>query len=407
MAKKSGGKKAKEPAAKPKAASTMQAIASKVRQAGPAKAASAKTPDAAGQPAADQPKLEISASRNFVGWLREQKSSLAFTTYQGSKIFLIGLQADDRLSIYERTFERCMGLWATADSLYVSSVFQIWRFQNALQPGQSHGDFDRLYIPQVAWTTGDLDVHDLGVDRNGRLVFVNTLFSCLATVSDAHSFIPLWKPSFISRLAAEDRCHLNGLAMDNGLPRYVTAVAATDAADGWRDHRGDGGVVIDVQADKVVAQGLSMPHSPRLYRGRLWLLDSGTGHFGWVDPASGKFEPVAFCPGYLRGLAFSGKYALVGLSKPREKTFSGLALDATLAAKKAEPQCGLMVIDLDSGDAVHWIKISGIISELYDVAMLPGVRRPAALGLKADDIKRTVTIGDFGALVTDPVSGSA
>ena len=342
----------------------------------------------------DKPKLEVTFSRHFASWLAEENISLAFTTYQASKVFLIGLQPDDRMSIFERTFQRCMGLWADGDALVLSSAFQIWRLQNAMEPGQAHDGYDRLYIPQMAWTTGDLDVHDLAVDENGRVVFVNTLFGCLATVSDTHSFVPLWQPPFVSRLAAEDRCHLNGLAMENGQPRYVTAVAASDVTDGWRDHRRDGGVLLDVSSDEPVLSGLSMPHSPRLRDGKLWVLDSGRGYLGSIDIDKGAFEPLAFCPGYLRGLAFHGKYALVGLSKPRERTFTGLELDDNLKEKGAEPRCGLFVIDLESGDTVQWMRIEGFVTELFDVAVLPGVRRPAALGLKSAQIKHTVTVGD-------------
>jgi uncharacterized protein (TIGR03032 family) len=138
-----------------------------------------------------------------------------------------------------------------------------------------------------------------------------------------------------------------------------------------------------------------MPHSPRLYRDRLWLLNSGTGEFGTVDLDSGAFEPVAFCPGYMRGLGFTGDYAVVGLSKPRDnKTFTGLALDGRLADKNAEAQCALQVIDLKTGDAVHWLRIEGIVEELYDVVVLPGVQRPMALGFKTDEIRRTIIVED-------------
>jgi uncharacterized protein (TIGR03032 family) len=216
----------------------------------------------------------------------------------------------------------------------------------------------------------------------------------LATVSETHSFVPVWQPPFISKLAAEDRCHLNGLAMREGQPRYVTAVSQSDVTDGWRDKRRDGGCVIDVGSNQVIVTGLSMPHSPRLYRDKLWLLNSGTGEFGVVDVNRGEFESVAFCPGYLRGLAFSGDFAIVGLSKPREnKTFSGLALDERLQSKQAEPRCGLLVIDLRSGDIVHWLRIEGIVTELYDVAVLPGMRRPMAIGFKTDEIRRIVRVG--------------
>ena len=345
--------------------------------------------------ASEQPKLELTGSRQFPAWLAEHKLSLAFTTYQTGKLFLIGMKEDDRLSVFERTFNRCMGLWADAQTLYMSTLFQLWRFENVLGEGETADGYDRLYVPRVAWTTGDVDAHDVVVDRNGRVVFVNTLFSCLATVSESDSFVPLWRPPFITRLAAEDRCHLNGVALKNGTPAYVTAVARADAHEAWRDHRRDGGVVIDVKSGDIVVEGLSMPHSPRVHDGKLWLLDSGNASFGYVDLQRGRFEPVAFCPGYARGLAFIGHFAVVGLSKPREnKTFSGLALDERLREKNIEARCQLQVIDLKRGDVVHSLRIEGVVSELYDVVALPGVRRPTALGFKTDEIRRVISIGE-------------
>lgn len=342
-----------------------------------------------------QPRLEMMGTRHFTDWLAEQRVSLAFTTYQSGKVFFIGLQPDGRLSVFERTLNRCMGMFATPDAqtLYISTLFQLWRFERANAEGQGYNGYDALYIPQVGYTTGDLDIHDLAVDANGRVVFVNTLFSCLATTSETHSFTPLWRPPFISKLAAEDRCHLNGLAMEDGRPRYVTAVSESDVNDGWREHRSGGGVVIDVQSNEIIARGLAMPHSPRLYQGKLWLLNSGTGEFGHVDIAGGRFEPVSFCPGYLRGLAFTGHYAVVGLSESRHnKTFDDLPLKERMAAKQAEPRCGLQVIDLRTGDNVHSLRISGIVEELYDVVTLPGVVRPMALGFVSEEIRRVITV---------------
>jgi uncharacterized protein (TIGR03032 family) len=108
------------------------------------------------------------------------------------------------------------------------------------------GPFDAVYIPQVAHFTGDLDTHDLAFDPHGRILFVNTLFSCLSRVSESRSFTAIWKPPFTSRLAAEDRCHLNGLALKDGRPAFATAVSTTDVTDGWREHRRDGGVIVDI-----------------------------------------------------------------------------------------------------------------------------------------------------------------
>ncbi|HLQ43876.1 MAG TPA: TIGR03032 family protein, partial [Planctomycetaceae bacterium] len=334
------------------------------------------------------------ASRQFTSCLAEQRVSLAFTTYQTGKLFLIGLQPDGRLSVFERTFNRCLGLWGDGQTLWMTSLYQLWRFENALDAGQMANGYDRVYVPQVGYVTGDLDIHDVAVDADGRVVFVNTLFGCLATISDRHSFVPLWKPPFLSKLAAEDRCHLNGLALESGRAAYVTSVSQSDVADGWRERRRDGGCVIDVRTNETIVSGLSMPHSPRVSRDQLWLLNSGTGHFGRVERSTGQFEPLTFCPGYLRGLSFIGDYAVVGLSQCREnRTFQGLQLDDNLKSHDAEAHCGLCVIDLRSGDLVHWLWLEGIVRELYDVVALPGVRRPSALGFKTDEIRRTISIG--------------
>ena len=247
------------------------------------------------------------------------------------KLFLLGCGLENRLAVFERTFNRAMGLWADGQTLWLSTLYQLWRLENLLRPGELYQGHDRLYVPKVGYTTGDLDVHDVAIDGTGRVIFVATGFGCLATLSERASFTPLWRPPFLSRQAAEDRCHLNGLALVDGKPRYVTAVSTSDVVDGWRDKRGDGGVVLEIPAGRVVAAGLSMPHSPRWYRDRLWLHNSGTGHFGFVDQENDKFEPLAFCPGYLRGLTFVGDCAVVGLSRPRrDKTFGDLALDTEL-----------------------------------------------------------------------------
>ena len=347
-----------------------------------------------------EPWVEVTASRQFPAWLAEMRLSLAFTTYQAGKLFLLGLQPDGRLAVFERTFNRCMGLHGDGQTLWLSALYQLWRFENTLAPGELYNGADRLYVPKVGYTTGDLDIHDVAVESSGRVVFVNTRFGCLATLNERASFTPLWRPPFLSKLAPEDRCHLNGLALEDGKARYVTAVSASDVADGWRDKRSEGGVVVDVRSNEIVAAGLSMPHSPRMHRGKLWLLNAGTGFLGSIDLAKGKFEPLTFCPGFLRGLAFAGDYAIVGLSGPRhdKKTFGGLALDDELIRRGAEARSGLQVIDLRNGDVVHWLRLEGMVTELYDVATLPGVVRPMALGFKTDEIQRLLTVGEPGVL---------
>ncbi len=339
----------------------------------------------------------LTTSRGFDSWLHRAQGSLAFTTYQAGKLFLLGLKPDNRLAVFERTFARCMGLGVSADArtLLLATQYQLYRFDNALPHGAMQDAHDAVFVPRLSWITGDLDIHDVGFGIDGQPVFVNSLFSCLATTSDGWSFRPLWRPPFITKLAPEDRCHLNGLAMENGRPRYVTMVSASNVGDGWRDRRAAGGIAMDVTTNEIVCENLSMPHSPRLHQGRLWLLNTGTGELGTVDVGAKKFEPKAFCPGFARGLAFVGQYAIVGLSLPREnRTFQGLPLDGALAKQGGEPRCGLVVIDTLSGDTVAWVRLEGVVRELYDVAFIPGIRNPSALGFKTDEILRLITIDE-------------
>lgn len=345
--------------------------------------------------APSDPIFDLSTSRGFPDFLSQQNVSLAITTYQVGKLFLLGVKPDGKVWVFNRNVGRCLGLAVTDNSLWVTSDIQINRFENALEPGQKTPEgFDAVYVPQLAYATGDLDVHDLVIPDDGTPLFVNTLFNCLASVSPTHSFVPLWRPPFISRLAAEDRCHLNGVALVDGKPGFVTAAAESDTFDGWRDQRKSGGIVIDVRTNEILTTGLSMPHSPRWHDDRLWLHNSGTGEFGFLDRDKGVFEPVCFCPGYLRGLSFVGNYAVMGLSKPRHnKTFSGLALDEALSNRRMEPRCGLYVVDLQTGDIAHSVTVEGAVSELYDVGIIHGKNQPVAFGPNSPELKKTVSIG--------------
>ena len=254
-------------------------------------------------------------------------------TYQTGKLFLLGCSPEGRLAVFERTFNRAMGLWADGQTLWLSTLYQLWRLENLLRPGELHQGHDRLYVPKVGYTTGDLDIHDVAIDGTGRVVFVATGFGCLGTLAERASFTPLWRPPFLTKQAAEDRCHLNGLAVVDGKLRFVTAVSTSDVVYGWRGPAARRRCRPGSPRRTGHCLGAVDAHSPRWHQGRLWLHNSGTGHFGSVDPAKGVFAPLTFCPGYLRGLAFVGDFAVVGLSRPRQdKTFGDLALDGELAS---------------------------------------------------------------------------
>lgn len=341
-------------------------------------------------------RFAITCSRGFPAWLAATGQCIAFTTYQAGKLFFLGLTSDGDLSVSERSFPRSMGLAVSEDGrrLALATEFQLQTFDDVLPAGVIDTEgYDARFAPHAAWVTGDLDTHDVAFGADGRPLFVNTLFGCLAAVSDKYSFRVVWKPPFISSLAAEDRCHLNGMATEDGLPRYATAVSQSDTANGWREERVGGGVVLDVASGEVVASGLSMPHSPRLHEGRLWIANSGMGEFGYVDLASGRFEPIAFCRGYARGVTIVDQHAVIGLSLAREsESFAGLPLEENLKAREAEPYCGLAIIDLKSGQTDNWVRLHGIVRELYDVAALPDVRRPTLIGFRSDEVKRLISI---------------
>ncbi len=343
-----------------------------------------------------EPPLTLISSPGLPRLLARLRISIAFTTYRAGKLFLVGTGGDGRLSVCERTFDRAMGLYVEpgARVLWLATRMHVHRIVDALRTADDRrrAGADRLFVPRVCWTTGELDVHDLVREADGRVVMAITRMNALGALSDEASFVPLWRPPFVSALVPEDRCHLNGIALEEGRVRFVTAVAESDVVDGWRERRRDGGVVVDLRTDAVVARGLSMPHSPRLFRGRLWLLESGTGYLGHLE-ADGRFARLVFLPGYARGLAFHDRFAFVGLSLPREDpAFEGLPLQEELERRSAAPRCGVMVLDLEGGAVVEWLRLQGVVRELYDVAVLPGVLRPRLLGPTSEETARTITV---------------
>ncbi|AMO73207.1 hypothetical protein AZE99_03575 [Sphingorhabdus sp. M41] len=337
--------------------------------------------------------IEISFSPGLPSFLANQDISIGFTSYQTGRLYLIGHGIDEKLALHEAVYPQAMGLTGDASRIYLGTLTQIVRMENVLMSGQTANQVhDKVYVPRNLQTTGNVDIHEIGIQENGRIVFVNTRFNCLCEPSLTHSFKPVWKPAFISEIIAEDRCHLNGLAMVNGRPKYVSAAARSNVANGWRDQRDEGGLIIDVESNAIIAEGLSMPHSPRFHDGRVWLLNSGTGELGWLDPADHSFVPLTFFPGFLRGLAFHNDHVFVTLSKPRKGHFEGLALDDRLKEKDQDVWCGVQIVSQSTGEVAQWLRFEGAITELFDICVLPGVRNPISLGPNSAEIRDFLTI---------------
>jgi uncharacterized protein (TIGR03032 family) len=332
-----------------------------------------------GGPAPAHREVRYEYSRNLAPLLAHLGASLVVSTYQAGKLVVVGVDQQGALALSFHNFERAMGVAVRPDRLAVGTLAQIWFLHSApdiaprLAPSGRH---DACFLARSSHMTGDIQVHELAW-AGEELWIVNTLFSCLCTLDEGHSFVPRWRPPFIAALAAEDRCHLNGLALVDGRPRYVTALAETDTPRGWRPNKATSGCLIDVPSGQKVARGFAMPHSPRVHQGRVWLLDSGAGRLVTVDPATGSVRAMAEQPGYARGLAFCGSHAFVGQSKIRETAVFG---GVPIAERRESLRCGVGVIDLTTGCHVAHLEFTAGVDEIFDVQVLSGVRRPAVSG---------------------------
>ncbi len=310
-------------------------------------------------------------TENLPGLLADLKCSLMVTTYQAGRIVL--LRSDGNvLNTHFREFSRPMGLTERDGRLWIGGAIQIWEFHrskaiaSAIDP-----KVDACFVPRRTHITGDIQVHEMAATDEDLWV-VNTRFSCLCTLDGIHSFVPRWKPPFIDEMSPDDRCHLNGLALRNDQPTYVTALGETSSPRGWRDRKRDGGILLEVSSGEVLVRGLSMPHSPRWHEGNLWLLESGTGSIGIVDLARGRYEPLLRLPGFTRGLSFAGRYAFVGLSQVRETAvFSGLPI-----TELDERASGVWVIDIDAMQVAAFLRFDGSVREIFAVQVIPQIRFP-------------------------------
>lgn len=298
--------------------------------------------------------------------------SLLVSTYQAGFVVVLRASNPQELNTHFRRFQRPMGMAHHAGRLAIGTdrdVVEFWNMPAVCSRLPSPPASDACFIPRKNHITGHIDIHELAWGREG-LWFVNTLFSCLCTLDSEHSFVPRWWPKFITGLGPEDRCHLNGLALRDGQPAFVTCHSISDAPQGWRAHKKDGGVLIDVPSGEIVRQGLSMPHSPRWHNDRLWLLESGDGSLGFVDLPTGRYEPICKFDGFTRGLSFSGEFAFVGLSQVRESAiFSGIPIAARLQDK--ERLCGLGVVHLPTGRQVGWVHFEDAVQEVFAVEAVP------------------------------------
>lgn len=331
----------------------------------------------------EQPeKLASVHTTTFADWLAGTGQAVAVSTYQAGSLVLFRYE-NGKVNTHFRACERPMGIAVAANRMAVGGERQVIQYRNVpdvatkLEGPTTH---DACYLPREIHVTGDIDIHEMaygqdldsaaGAQAPPTLWCVNTRFSCLCTLESDSSFAPRWRPPFVSGLSPQDRCHLNGLCLIDGRPKYVTALGATDDAAGWRANKARGGVLLDVESGETIAEGLSMPHSPRWHAGQLWLCESGDGSIGTVDLRTGKYEAVARVDGFTRGFSLLGRYALVGISQIRESAvFSGIPITDRLDL--SQRICGVSLIDLTAGREIGFVRFQDAVQELFAVELLP------------------------------------
>jgi len=331
-------------------------------------------------------------TNTFVQLLNQARASLVVSTYQAGKLILLRA-SDELLNTHFVNMTKPMGVAFDENRLTVGSGAQVIDYFNMpnvgpkVEPINTH---DGAYLPRRTHVTGDIDIHEMGFSADKELWIVNTKMSCLCTLDINHSIVPRWRPPFISGYDLTDRCHLNGLAMRDGKPRYVTSLGVSDEAAGWRENKAFGGMVMDIESNEFIAQDLSMPHSPRWYRDQLWVLESGAGQLITLDIETGEKTVVAEVPGFCRGIDFIERYALIGLSQVRETAvFAGLPL----TEREQDRKCGVWIVDIETGETVGFLVFSSAVQEIFSVQVLPQ-KYPALLDLDDPLLDTSYSIPD-------------
>jgi uncharacterized protein (TIGR03032 family) len=335
--------------------------------------------------------LHIEFDTELIEIFRKLNSTILISTYQAGRLIAIGASSDaEKLIQIPFSFKKPMGIAIQDAKLAVANLDEIHFLSSKgdIQKSKKSNPnkFDRFYIHRATYNTNRLDIHDIEFGK-GSLWGINTAFSCLCKFDVNYSFFPKWKPNFISELVPEDRCHLNGLAMEDDIPKYVTALSQTDTKEGWREDIMNSGVLMEVPSGEILLENLAMPHSPRIIEGELYVLESGSGKLLKVNPENKSAEVVYNFNRFIRGLAYQDGILFIGASKIREssKTFNGLDV------KENSKHAGVIVFDLKNKIFLGKIDYLTTVEEIFDVQLLEDCQKPAIINKNDDRIKEVIT----------------
>ena len=347
------------------------------------------------------PPFACTFSPNLPELLQQMNSSIAISTYQAGKVILISPKNRDELIQLPRNFAKPMGIAVKGKNMVFALRDEVLILSNS--PGLAEkypkqpGVYDAFFTPRQSFYCGAVDMHDIEWGKD-ELIGVNTRFSCLVRLSKEYSFEPFWQPPFISELLPEDRCHLNGVAMQDGKPKYVTALGKSDTAAGWRERKANGGIVMDVETGEIILENLSMPHSPKIYDGQLYVLLSGTGELIRVDVENKKYDILKSMEGFVRGMDRYGDYLFIGLSKLRttSKAFQELPVS------QKSVFAGVMVLYMPTFSSVGYIKYESSVDEIYDVTIIPDTVRPGLLNNSKPEFRMVLSYPGKDIWVASP-----
>jgi len=364
-----------------------------------------------------EPEFDFSstATDNFAKILKALNISLAVTSYQSARLILV-LSDGETIDTNLKAFPRPMGIYADENHITLGTFNQVLEFKRAddilesIKNGSldNTGNFstkvlekdkekmqelkeqrdeeiaevrkaDALYLPRASLTTGMINIHDIAWGDEGLWV-VNSTFSCPSTLSPDNSFVARWKPKFISKLVPEDRCHLNGMAMLNGKPKYVTTFNMEDSRDSWSEGRIDYGTLIDIDTDEILIEGMIMPHSPKVYKGEVYVCESGLGVVWRYNPITKEKAQVVKLQGFTRGLYFYGGVMFVGLSQVRA---SEIKTPSPISTMYDETYAGVWMINLEDNTEIGHIKFDGDVDQIYDIAIIPDSTMPELLNVNS------------------------
>ena len=320
--------------------------------------------------------------------------TIAISTYQAGKLVFISAKDEDSLSQLPRNFNKAMGIAEDFENqkLAVACKDEVILFKNSSELANYYPNapnkYDALYMPRITFHTGAVDIHDLSFGLNGEIYAVNTLFSCIIKLDENYSFTPIWSPPQIDKITSEDRCHLNGMAMLNGKPKYATAFNNGNTPQSWRENITSSGVIYDIEKNKIICSGLPMPHTPRIFNNELYVLLSATGELVKINTSKGTYEVIVKIGGFVRGMSLHNDYLFIGISKLRKNSSTFGKLDF---AKNAN-QAGIVIVHLPTKSITGKINYLNSLDEIYDIHILKDKKRPNILNTLTDDHKNGLSL---------------